>query len=244
MSGEWDSQPLVWQYKPEFPNYNCFDFAFESPWVALDVQMLICEKVVKKVDETEGPCGSRVFVVWREYYQRHKTVGGHIINLKARKNPPGYSIQCGFGDCESPGDVAELGRQWCPMMALPEAKQDFKRAVGEVQALLKPAACPGPHFYIDPSCENTIWEFENYAWPKQTDAEVTINEGKPPKKIDHAVDAIRYLVMHIMVLGMQYHLDEVYGTRLSNSSRETPYDTPVPMSEPETVFSLARGGDW
>jgi PBSX family phage terminase large subunit len=46
-----------------------------------------------------------------------------------------------------------------------------------------------PNFTIDPNCPNLIRELESYQWDPRTD--------KPRGGADHAVDSLRYLIMHI-----------------------------------------------
>lgn len=47
-----------------------------------------------------------------------------------------------------------------------------------------------PRLTVDPSCVNTIMEFESYQW-KGKDKE------EPVKELDHAMDAVRYIIMHL-----------------------------------------------
>ena len=47
-----------------------------------------------------------------------------------------------------------------------------------------------PRLTIDPSCTNTIMEFESYQWKGK-------EKEEPVKELNHAMDAARYLVMHL-----------------------------------------------
>lgn len=47
-----------------------------------------------------------------------------------------------------------------------------------------------PMLTVDPSCTNTIMEFESYAWKK------TGMKDQPVKELDHTMDIARYVVMH------------------------------------------------
>jgi phage terminase large subunit len=51
---------------------------------------------------------------------------------------------------------------------------------------------------IDPSCSNLIGEFESYRYPDGTRTE----SDKPVKENDHALDALRYAVMHLSAPGL------------------------------------------
>ena len=48
--------------------------------------------------------------------------------------------------------------------------------------------------YIDPKCENLLAEFDQYIW-KETNSEDDGAERQPRKAFDHALDALRYVVM-------------------------------------------------
>jgi phage terminase large subunit len=51
-----------------------------------------------------------------------------------------------------------------------------------------------PHLTVDPSCVNTIAEFESYQYPSGGKVEKDV----PIKANDHAMDALRYLAMELM----------------------------------------------
>jgi len=53
-----------------------------------------------------------------------------------------------------------------------------------------------PRFYVCRSCQNLIREFYEYRYPDNRDGKPTKEE--PLKVNDHAMDALRYLIMHIM----------------------------------------------
>jgi PBSX family phage terminase large subunit len=54
-----------------------------------------------------------------------------------------------------------------------------------IQSLLKVAHDDRPRLTVDPSCENTINEFQSYVWKEGKD--------EPVKDFDHAMDALSYL---------------------------------------------------
>ena len=58
-----------------------------------------------------------------------------------------------------------------------------------IMATQWPVTSERPRLTVDPSCSNACREFESYEWKPDTDEPVKIN--------DHAMDAIRYAVMHI-----------------------------------------------
>lgn len=59
--------------------------------------------------------------------------------------------------------------------------------IRRVQNLLDPGEYKNPRITIDPSCVNTITEFETYSWKD--------NRDEPIKEFDHAMDALRYFLV-------------------------------------------------
>ena len=69
-----------------------------------------------------------------------------------------------------------------------EANNDVFGGIQAVQQRLVLAGDGQPRLTVSPQCENLIREFETYEWLPSKD--------KPKKENDHALDALRYLVMH------------------------------------------------
>jgi hypothetical protein len=65
-----------------------------------------------------------------------------------------------------------------------------------------------PAFVVDFGCVNTIDEFNNYRAPGSTKGRNVPELGQKAK--DHAMDAIRYGLMHQFKLGANSHLADVY----------------------------------
>lgn len=210
MSDLYEELPEVYRYDPDAPNYEAFDFGFSDPWVCLDVQRVPCDIV--RSDEMKEEYGEECpfdkWFVWREYYMAGFTPEHHVDNLKARKNPLGFRVSMGFGDSAGPGDISVIRSRWCPIVAEPEAKQDFRQAFSIIQSLLEPISCVGPHLMFDPRCVNCIRELGLYKEPSKRDPEASIT-GKPESKHDHVPDALRYLFMHIFVLQTMQSLQSV-----------------------------------
>lgn len=69
------------------------------------------------------------------------------------------------------------------------ADNTIEPGLHRVRARLPDAGDGMPRLTVDPSCENTIREFESYEFKEGTD--------KPRKEFDHAMDALRYGVSYI-----------------------------------------------
>lgn len=211
--GEFDPHQHIlktdYQFNPEWPNYIAFDWGFTNPLAAIEFQ----------VDPWD-----RVYI-WREHYKSYMQLGEHINYLKnGRDNPPGYHLDLGFGDAADPAAAMEVSANYVPCYAMPEAKANWREGVDLVKLFLKPrdVYSPGgnlvvtdeygtpkqePWMFIDPKCLNTIREFNNY---RSKDARPETNPREAAKNYDdHALDAIRYALMHIFKLGCTYSLSDI-----------------------------------
>jgi hypothetical protein len=215
----------TYEYRPEWASYMFFDFGFANPFVALDVQ----------IDPSDN------IYIWREYYVSEIPIHRHAMELRGRVNPEGYTVRCGFGDSADPGAVETLSSLLCPVYAAPDAK-DWMRGIQEVKKFL---ADP-PHLYVHKSCVNTIFEFQNYRMKQAMHEDVNPKEDSK-KWSDHSMDAIRYGIMHLYVLGARYHLRDVMMPAVapptssdddSNSLNEEKAPDLVGVGGSDTFFQL------
>jgi len=196
-------------FNPDWPNYIAFDWGFTNPLAAIEFQ----------VDPWD-----RVYV-WREHYKSFLQLAEHLKILKNREQPPGYHLDLAYGDAADPAAAITVSQQLVGCWALPEAKENWRQGVDLVKNFLKArdvydssgelVVCDEygtpqqePWLYVDPSCMNTIREFNNY---RKADSRPEVNPREASKKFDdHALDAIRYGLMHRFELGCHTHLSEVY----------------------------------
>jgi hypothetical protein len=178
-----------WKYDPRLPNFNAFDFGYTNPFVCLDIQVTPSDKII----------------IWREYYHKKRSVVNHAKELAVRKQPEGFSIECGYGDAGDPEAVEQISEYYTPTIAEDDAKERTK-GIMEVRDFLE-----SDRILIDPSCVNTIKEFENHRMKRSSDrAQAEDPKDEPMKKHDHALDAIRYFIMHYFVLGVGKHLEDLF----------------------------------
>lgn len=197
-------------FNPDWPNYIAFDWGFTNPLAAIEFQ----------VDPWD-----RVYV-WREHYRSYLQLGEHINIMNQREQPPGYHLDLGFGDAADPEAAAHMSTYFVGTYALPEAKKNWREGIDLVKSFLKPrdSFSPSgqlivtdeygtpqqePWLYIDPRCHNVIREFNNYRAPEAR-SEINIRESAK-KHDDHALDALRYGLMHLFSLGCRSHLSDVYS---------------------------------
>ena len=89
------------------------------------------------------------------------------------------------------------------------AENDVFAGSQAVQKRLIVAGDGRPRLTVDPSCENTIREFETYEWKQQTKARGGGPKDEPVKSNDHAMDALRYMIAYVDGLnfgGVQFRI--------------------------------------
>ena len=222
-------------YRPDLPNYMFWDWGFVNPLAALDVQ----------IDSFDN------IYIWREHYKPWVRLEEHIqYMLNEREDPKDYKVECSYADSADQEAVMTVNVQYGPCIALDEAKQNWRQGIEVVKRFLRPEgstevtqegdARPAPKLFIDPSCTNTIKEFMNYKMAKAPRTGINDAQEKPEKKDDHALDALRYGLMHLYELGAKYHLDSVYGS--PQSTLDEPADDPIVASLGATREGIFQQG--
>jgi len=179
------------EYRPDWPNFMSIDFGFVNPLAAIEFQ-------VSPQDTVH---------VWREYYEPQLTLDEHMQAWRERENPTGYNIDLIFGDAADPEAIQDICIKFGPCVGDPLSKENWREGIDLVKTFLKNRGGGVPGFYVDPSCRNTIREFNNY---KAAEGGKDRDPREQAKKCeDHAMDAIRYGIMHVFKLGMRVRLADV-----------------------------------
>lgn len=193
------------EYNPAWPNYIFFDFGFVNPLAAIEVQ----------IDPMDN------IYIWREHYKSYQTLEWHIAELKRRAQPADYKIDFCTGDAADPEAVEFISQHFAPCIADPNAKTNWRNGVNLVKRFLKEyeigiadeygTPLTKPKLIVDHSCTNTIREFNTYRRKESTKNDPTESgaAGAAQKQDDHALDALRYGLVHIYELGVTRHLSEV-----------------------------------
>lgn len=206
-------------FRPDWPNYIAFDWGFVNPLAAIEFQ----------VDPMD-----RIYV-WREHYKAGVLLRDHIDMLKKREQPLGYRLDLCFGDAASPADVMTVSTDFCPCYADPRSKSGtrvkkdqrpspesgWREGVELVKSFLQMRQTgildeygtpfEEPWLTVDPSCRNTIREFNNYRGHNTISSKVPRNPREDAQRNDdHAMDALRYALMHIFKLGATHKLSDLY----------------------------------
>ena len=223
------------EYDPALPNYMAFDFGYVNPLACIEFQ-------VTPNDEIR---------IWREHYMPGKILSEHINLLKGRTQPDGYKVNMAFGDAADPAAVEEISRNLVPCWADPESKSNWREGIDLVATFLKmrptgeeidefgTPAPDRPALQVDYSCVNTRREFNNYKSQKGTRAR---SPRELAQKIDdHALDAIRYALVHLYKLGANYRLSDTMP-KLLTPARSAPVgnnrDVSLSSGSTKTFFKL------
>lgn len=200
---EWDESIHVTkvEYDPALPNYIAWDWGFVNPLAAIEFQ-------ITPNDEIR---------IWREHYLAFHTLEDHFELMRQRPQPEGYKITQTFGDSADQEAVMRVNQKFGPCIALEEAKTNWREGIDLVKMFLKENHTGDndeqgfpimrPKLFVDHSCVNTITEFGSYRGKKPTTSQDP--QDKPQKINDHAMDAIRYGLMHVFKLGATYSLTDV-----------------------------------
>lgn len=76
-----------------------------------------------------------------------------------------------------------------------KANNTVMTGINAVMTRLEDAGDGRPRLFVDPSCVNTLSEFETYSFEEPDETRPT--KDKPIKQNDHAMDALRYAVMSL-----------------------------------------------
>jgi len=189
------------EFRPDWPNYIAFDFGFANPLAAVEFQVSPSDDII----------------VWREHYESRLLLEDHIRKMKERPQPEGYRIDCTFGDAADPEAVHYINLNLAPCIAMPESKQNWREGIDLMKSFMRiPVEDPDdPHrtetkYFVDPGCTNHIRELNSYRTKENIESRSeSTAQGVAEKIDDHTIDAMRYALMHIFVLGARRHLNEV-----------------------------------
>lgn len=197
--GEFDENINVgnFPYDPKLETYMGFDFGYSNPFCALEIQITQEDDVI----------------ITREYYKKGLPTYQHGINLKERPNPAGWHCDGMFGDPAGADAIATLSSI---LGYVHSEKSEVLTGIEEIKLLLK-AQVPTlqsdpkwkgelrPRLFIDKSCVNTIREMQQYRMKPSTRDDINPRED-PHKYDDHAMDALRYVIVNLFTFGYRYKL--------------------------------------
>lgn len=166
-----DQMPPAWDL---WRKIRGIDFGYTNPFVRL------CAAI--------DPDGRLYF--YRERYVSQVIVQEHAKVIKAADvEQSGYIATAADHDAEDRATLHAAG-----IMTI-AAKKDIRLGISAVKARLRLAGDGKPRIFILRGLINTITEFAEYSWPAGTDGKS--NKEVPIDADNHAMDAIRYIVMYL-----------------------------------------------
>ena len=172
---EYDKQSHViepFQIPSNWYVYAGIDFGYTNPFAVIWLAI-----------DPEGNC-----YVIDEYYEPQRQLNEHVISIKGRTD---WITTMYFGDPSGKQYIAELQTRglYCG-----PAINDVLTGINRVAELLKTGKLK-----IFSNCKNVQIEFEHYMWEDARKSRRKDMKEQPKKIDDHAMDALRYVVM------MTYH---------------------------------------
>jgi hypothetical protein len=202
---EWDEDTHVTSvpFRPELPNYISFDWGYTNPLAAIEFQVDAWDRIR----------------IWRLHYKAFTRLEDHLTIMAKRPQPDGYHINLAFGDAADPEAAATVSRYLAPCIASPDAKTNWREGIDLIRGFLKlrevgvrdefETPAYEPSLVVDRSCAFFISEMNSY---KAKESPTGANVPEMGQKIqDHAIDALRYGLVHLYKLGVQHHLSEIYS---------------------------------
>lgn len=124
-----------------------------------------------------------------EEFYRRRMLQGDVV-AEAGRLCARYGIESLFADPSAAGLIADMQAAGLPAMP---ANNDVAQGIQAVKARLALSGDGRPRLTIDPSCTNTITEFESYIWKAGRHG----LKDEPEKVNDHSLDALRYLILEL-----------------------------------------------
>jgi len=126
--------------------------------------------------------------IYRERYQRQVIVATHGDAIKAAEAGP-FAWTVADHDAEDRATLHAAG------IITVQARKDVSTGIAAVKKRLRVQADGKPRLIFHESCKNTIGELYDYSW--EVGKEGRNAKEIPAKDRDHAMDALRYIVMKI-----------------------------------------------
>lgn len=132
-----------------------------------------------------------------EWYKTGKLPS--IVVAQAASYCQKYPILAAAVDAQAAGLIADLIDANVPAEG---AKGRVLDGINNIQDMLAMQGDGRPRLTVDPSCVETINEFESYVWKQSSGGQP---KDEPLKENDHSMDGIRYLGIYILDGGFQIY---------------------------------------
>lgn len=150
---------------------RAIDHGFTNPFVCL----------FGAIDEDD-----RLYI-YDEYYQAKRLIKDHVVEINKREGNFAWTVA--DHDAQDNAELRENG------IVTQNARKAVIEGIQRVKARLVVQKDDRPRLFIHPRCKNLIRELQSYRWAETKEG---VNEKEEPvKENDHAMDALRYMVMAI-----------------------------------------------
>ena len=129
-----------------------------------------------------------------EHYQSEWTLSRHAEAMRAMFRQYGMPDQI-VADPEDRGSRLSLASEHD--MPTIKARKEIRAGINAVAERLAGDVNGEPHIFVHSRCKNLIREIESYIWDQRRGKANTNQRDLPAKANDHAMDALRYLCMHL-----------------------------------------------
>lgn len=163
-----EAMPAGWE---TWPRYRAVDFGYTNPFVCLWASQ-----------DNDG----RIYI-YKERYITGVTATEHAREISKERGMFEWTV----ADHDA-GDRADFEQQG---IITRRADKRVSTGIQRVQMRLQTAGDGKPRLYIHSSCVNLIKEFYAYSW--QPASEGRNAKEEPVKENDHALDALRYMIMEL-----------------------------------------------
>jgi len=131
----------------------------------------------------------RLYVV-DEFYERRRLIDD--VAARAREFVEAYKVNCFCCDPSEPAYIETFRRMGLNAVA---GNNEVTPGINALASRLGVQADGRPRLFVDPRCVNVVVEFENYRYPESREGAAV--KEQPLKVYDHALDALRYVAMHL-----------------------------------------------
>lgn len=166
---------------PKTANIWCgMDFGYNNPTVCLFAYF-----------DHDGRC-----FIFNEYYKKKENIKSHAGRIKAIRNRYPNRLELVVGDNANKQEINEYAEYDWFISPVKGTNKKILTGISKIQQRLKvDPSTDKPMLFIHPRCTNTILELERYRWKENKKPSETDDPDIPEKKHDHAMDALRYLIL-------------------------------------------------
>jgi len=157
--------------KADWQRFRSIDYGYTNPFVCL----------WGAVDED-----GRLYV-YDEHYRAKTLLGDHASAIQRRNGHAQWTVA--DHDAQDNAELTAKGIGSRP------AQKDVLVGIQKVMARLHPAGDGRPRLYIHSRCSNLLREMGQYRWNESKEGRN--DKEEPVKENDHAMDALRYMVMEL-----------------------------------------------